>query len=76
VQRPDTFSQTASRPTQFVLHSGGGPYMFHQPTAKERYFRTIWLLVRPALIPPVARQTVRAIPSRVSPVWRVRKSAR
>ena len=24
---PDTFSQTASRPTQFFLHSGGGPYI-------------------------------------------------
>jgi hypothetical protein len=28
--RPDTFSQTASRLTQFFLHSGGGPYIFQQ----------------------------------------------
>jgi hypothetical protein len=28
--RRDTFSQTASRLTQFFLHSGGGPYMFQQ----------------------------------------------
>jgi hypothetical protein len=26
-EKPDTFSQTASRPTQFFLHSGGGPYI-------------------------------------------------
>jgi len=25
--RPNTFSQTVSRLTQFFLHSGGGPYM-------------------------------------------------
>ena len=27
---PDTFSQIASRPTQFFLHSSSGPYMLRQ----------------------------------------------
>ena len=34
-QRPDPFSQTASRPTQFFLHSGGGPYIFQQQRTGE-----------------------------------------
>src|ERR1035438_8644342 len=29
-KKPDTFSQTASPPTQFFLHSGGGPYILQR----------------------------------------------
>ena len=31
----DTFSQTASRPTQFFLHSGGGAYILRQQSTGQ-----------------------------------------
>ena len=38
--RPNTFSQTASRSIEFLLHSGGGPYIFQQLRKKARYYLT------------------------------------
>src|SRR6266851_6114812 len=47
--RPDTFSQTASPPTQFFLHSSGGPYMLRQQCRTTDTL--LWLLARSATSP-------------------------